>query len=114
MNPFLYLVIAGNSVSIPLLIGLGLAVGFLSGLFGVGGGFLMTPLLIMAGIPPTVAAATDSNQIVAASASGALAHYRMGNVDLKMGILLLLGGFAGGTGGFRSSRSFAKPATRTF
>jgi len=99
MNPFLYLVIAGNSVSIPLLIGLGLAVGFLSGLFGVGGGFLMTPLLIMAGIPPTVAAATDSNQIVAASASGALAHYRMGNVDLKMGILLLLGGFAGGTGG---------------
>lgn len=99
MNPHLYLAIAGGSVSIPLLVLLGFLVGLLSGLFGVGGGFLMTPLLIMIGIPPTVAAATDSNQIVAASSSGALAHYRLGNVDVKMGLILLAGGFLGGTGG---------------
>ena len=93
----LYLPIAGNSINILLLFGLGGAVGFLSGLFGVGGGFLMTPLLIMAGIPSTVAAASDSNQIVAASTSGTFAHYRMGNVDIKMGLLLLVGGIIGGT-----------------
>ena len=84
----LYLPIAGNSINVLLLFGLGGAVGFLSGLFGVGGGFLMTPLLIMAGIPSTVAAASDSNQIVAASTSGTFAHYRMGNVDIKMGLLV--------------------------
>ncbi|HVO82810.1 MAG TPA: sulfite exporter TauE/SafE family protein [Syntrophobacteria bacterium] len=93
----LYLPIAGNASNILLLLGLGGVVGFLSGLFGVGGGFLMTPLLIMAGIPPTVAAASDSNQIVAASTSGTYAHYRMGNVDFKMGIFLLVGGVVGGT-----------------
>ena len=97
MNPFIHLPIAGDSVSVLLLIGLGLGVGFLSGLFGVGGGFLLTPLLIMIGIPPTVAAASDSNQIVAASTSGTLAHWRRGNVDLKMGLYLLLGGVVGGT-----------------
>jgi uncharacterized membrane protein YfcA len=95
----LYLPIAGNASNILLLLGLGGVVGFLSGLFGVGGGFLMTPLLIMAGIPPTVAAASDSNQIVAASTSGTYAHYRMGNVDFKMGIFLLVGGVVGGTFG---------------
>jgi uncharacterized protein len=95
----LYLPIAGNGVNILLLLGLGGAVGFLSGLFGVGGGFLMTPLLIMAGIPSTVAAASDSNQIVAASTSGTYAHYRLGNVDFKMGLLLLVGGVVGGTMG---------------
>ena len=95
----LYLPIAGNSINVPLIFTLGGFVGLLSGIFGVGGGFLMTPLLIMLGIPPTVAAASDSNQIVAASTSGTLAHYRMGNVDFKMGILLLIGGVAGGTGG---------------
>jgi hypothetical protein len=95
----LYLPIAGNSINILLLFGLGGLVGFLSGLFGVGGGFLMTPLLIMAGIPSTVAAASDSNQIVAASTSGTFAHYRMGNVDIKMGLLLLVGGIIGGTFG---------------
>ncbi len=92
----LYLPIALTSVNIVLIVGLGLIVGLLSGLFGVGGGFLMTPLLIMVGIPPTVAAATDANQIVAASASGTIAHWRLGNVDFKMGILLLIGGFTGG------------------
>jgi uncharacterized membrane protein YfcA len=93
----LYLPIAGSTTNVLLLLGLGGVVGFLSGLFGVGGGFLMTPLLIMAGIPPTVAAASDSNQIVAASTSGTYAHYRMGNVDFKMGIFLLVGGVVGGT-----------------
>ena len=82
-----------------MLLGLGSGVGFLSGLTGVGGGFLMTPLLIMAGIPPTIAAASDSNQIVAAATSGTYAHYRMGNVDFKMGFILLAGGFLGGTAG---------------
>ncbi|MBW1732086.1 MAG: sulfite exporter TauE/SafE family protein [Deltaproteobacteria bacterium] len=93
----LYLPIAGSSVNIFLIFGMGGLVGLLSGIFGVGGGFLMTPLLIMVGIPPTVAAASDSNQIVGASTSGTLAHYRLGNVDFKMGILLLIGGVAGGT-----------------
>jgi uncharacterized membrane protein YfcA len=92
-----YLPIANMSVNIFLLVGLGGLVGFLSGLFGVGGGFLLTPLLIFIGIPPTVAAASDSNQIVAAASSGAYAHSRMGNVDFKMGIILLLGGITGGS-----------------
>ena len=93
----LYLPLAGNSINILLLFGLGGAVGFLSGLFGVGGGFLMTPLLIMVGIPSTVAAASDSNQIVAASTSASYAHYRLGNVDFKMGLFLIIGGVLGGT-----------------
>ncbi|MGO9622516.1 MAG: sulfite exporter TauE/SafE family protein [Desulfobaccales bacterium] len=97
MSFSLYLPLAGNSINILLLFGLGGAVGFLSGVFGVGGGFLMTPLLIMVGIPSTVAAASDSNQIVAASTSGAYAHYRIGNVDFKMGLFLLIGGVLGGT-----------------
>lgn len=93
----LYLPLAGNSINILLLFGLGGAVGFLSGVFGVGGGFLMTPLLIMVGIPSTVAAASDSNQIVAASTSASYAHYRLGNVDFKMGAFLIIGGLLGGT-----------------
>jgi len=95
----MYLPIAGNSVNIATIFGLGIFVGLLSGIFGVGGGFLMTPLLIMFGIPPTVAAASDSNQIVGASTSGTMAHWRLGNVDVKMGVLLLIGGIIGGTGG---------------
>lgn len=93
---FLYLPVALTSINILLPVGLGLLVGVLSGLFGVGGGFLMTPLLIMFGIPSTVAAATDSNQIVAASTSGTYAHWKIGNVDFKMGFYLLVGGFVGG------------------
>ncbi|TAN42206.1 MAG: sulfite exporter TauE/SafE family protein [Nitrospirae bacterium] len=93
---YLYLPVALTSINILIPVGLGLAVGLLSGLFGVGGGFLMTPLLIMFGIPATVAAATDSNQIVAASTSGTYAHWKVGNVDFKMGIYLLIGGFIGG------------------
>jgi len=96
-----YLPIAGHSLNIFLLLGLGAMVGFLSGLTGVGGGFLMTPLLIMTGIPPTIAAASDSNQIVASATSGTYAHYRLGNVDFKMGLILMTGGFIGGTIGVR-------------
>ncbi len=99
MNLSIYLPIAGNAVNVFLLLGLGGLVGFLSGLFGVGGGFLMTPLLIMIGVPATIAAASDSNQIVAASASGTYAHARAGSVDFRMGLLLLVGGVAGGTVG---------------
>jgi uncharacterized membrane protein YfcA len=93
---YLYLPVALTSINILIPVGLGLAVGLLSGLFGVGGGFLLTPLLIMFGIPSTVAAATDSNQIVAASTSGTYAHWKVGNVDFKMGLYLLVGGFIGG------------------
>lgn len=96
---YMYLPIALTSVNYLLVVGLGLLVGLLSGLFGVGGGFLMTPLLMMIGIPPTIAAATDANQIVAASASGTFAHWRLGNVDFKMGLYLLVGGFLGGAVG---------------
>lgn len=94
---YIYLPIANISVHVIVLLGLGLVVGLLSGLFGVGGGFLLTPLLMMVGIPPTVAAASDANQIVAASSSGTFAHWRLGNVDFKMGIILILGGIVGGT-----------------
>jgi len=96
---YMYLPIALTSANYFLVVGLGLVVGLLSGLFGVGGGFLMTPLLMMIGIPPTIAAATDANQIVAASASGTFAHWRLGNVDFKMGLYLLIGGFIGGAVG---------------
>jgi uncharacterized membrane protein YfcA len=103
-----YLPVANMSVNVFILVGLGGLVGFLSGLFGVGGGFLLTPLLIFIGIPPTVAAASDSNQIVAGASSGAFAHSRMGNVDFKMGLLLLVGGITGGTIGVQIIRSLAK------
>lgn len=95
----IYLPIAEISVNIFLILALGGGVGFLSGLFGVGGGFLMTPLLIFYGIPPAVAVATAANQIVASSVSAVLAHWRRGNVDLKMGVVLLIGGLSGSTVG---------------
>ena len=87
--------VAGISISLPWLVAAGTVVGLLSGMFGVGGGFLLTPILMMLGIPPTVAAASDSCQIVATSSSGMAAHFRLGNVDAKIGSLLLLGGWAG-------------------
>ncbi len=95
----IYLPIAELSVNVFILLGLGGGVGVLSGLFGVGGGFLMTPLLIFIGIPPAVAVATEANQIVASSVSGVLAHWKRGNVDIKMGSLLLIGGIVGSTVG---------------
>jgi len=95
----IYLPIAEMSVNIFVLLGLGGGVGVLSGVFGVGGGFLMTPLLIFMGIPSAVAVATEANQIVASSVSGVLAHWRRGNVDLKMGSVLLVGGVLGSSFG---------------
>ncbi len=91
----IYLPIAELSVNAIVILGMGGAVGFLSGMFGVGGGFLMTPLLIFAGIPPAVAVATEANQIVASSVSGALVHWRRRAVDVKMGVVLLTGGVLG-------------------
>ncbi len=110
----LYLPIAGNSISVPLIFAMGGFVGFLSGIFGVGGGFLMTPILIMLGIPPTVAAASDSGQIVGASTSGTLAHYRLGNVDIKMGALLLVGGVLGGTAGVQGIKILRRMGNADF
>lgn len=95
----IYLPIAEMSVNVFVILGLGGGVGFMSGLFGVGGGFLMTPLLIFLGVPPTVAVGTEANQIVASSVSGVLAHWRRGNVDVKMGVILTIGGFIGSTAG---------------
>ena len=101
MGPSLYSPIAENSINLFILLGLGSSVGFFAGLCGVGGGFLMTPLLTMIGIPPTIAAASDSNQIVASAASGTYAHFRLGGVDFKMGLFLFAGGMAGSTLGVR-------------
>jgi uncharacterized protein len=92
---YIYLPIAEVSVNAFILLGLGGLVGVLSGMFGVGGGFLMTPLLFFIGIPPAVAVATEANQIVAASFSGVLAHLKRKNVDFKMGGVLLIGGLIG-------------------
>jgi len=92
---YIYLPIAEVSVNAFILLGLGGLVGVLSGMFGVGGGFLMTPLLFFIGIPPAVAVATEANQIVASSFSGVLAHLKRKNVDFKMGGVLLIGGLIG-------------------
>ena len=95
----IYLPIAEISVNIVTLIGMGGLVGFMSGMFGVGGGFLMTPLLIFIGIPPAVAVATEANQIVASSVSGGLAYWRRRAVDVPMGLILMAGGIAGSYAG---------------
>lgn len=94
---YIYLPIAEISMNVFTIIGLGAMVGMLSGIFGVGGGFLMTPLLIFLGVPAPVAVGTEANQIVASSVSGVLAHFRRGNVDIKMGLVLLAGGLVGST-----------------
>ena len=90
-----YLPVAEMSANMLVFLAMGGAVGFLSGMFGVGGGFLMTPLLIFAGIPAAVAVGTEAAQILAASVSGALAHWRRRNIDIKMGTVLLAGGLVG-------------------
>ncbi|MFQ5534135.1 MAG: sulfite exporter TauE/SafE family protein [Sphingomonadales bacterium] len=95
----IYLPIAELSINVFIILGMGGMVGFLSGMFGVGGGFLMTPLLIFSGVPPVVAVATEANQIVGASVSGALAHWRRGAIDFKMGAVLLVGGALGSFAG---------------
>lgn len=107
----IYLPIAELSVNLFLLLGMGAVVGFLSGMFGVGGGFLMTPLLIFVGVPPAVAVGTEANQLVAASLSGVMAHWRRGNVDIRMGAVLVVGGVIGsglGTWAFRALREIGQ------
>jgi uncharacterized membrane protein YfcA len=91
----IYLPIAEMSVNVFVILAVGSGIGFLSGLFGAGGGFLLTPLLIFLGVPPAVAVGTGTNQIVASSVSGAMAQWRRGNVDLRMGLILILGGLVG-------------------
>jgi len=93
----IYLPIAEMNVNFLIIIFIGMLVGGLSGLFGVGGGFLMTPLLIFLGIPPAVAVGTEAPHVLASSISGSIAHWRRKNVDIKMGIILLLGGVVGST-----------------
>jgi uncharacterized protein len=95
----IYLPIAELSVNIFIILGMGAAVGFLSGMFGIGGGFLITPLLIFYNIPPAVAVATGANQVVASSVSGSLWHFKRGSLDLKLGTMLLIGGLIGATVG---------------
>ena len=93
----IYLPIAEMSVNVFVLLAMGAAVGFLSGMFGVGGGFLITPLLIFYNIPPPIAVATGANQVIASSFSGALAHFKRGTLDFKLGGVLLAGGVVGST-----------------
>ena len=95
----IYLPIAELSVNVFVLLAMGAAVGFLSGMFGVGGGFLITPLLIFYNIPPAIAVATGANQVIASSFSGALAHFKRGTLDFKLGTVLLGGGIIGSTVG---------------
>lgn len=95
----IYLPIAEISMNLFFLVGIGGAVGFLSGLFGVGGGFLLTPLLIFSGVPAPVAVASVTGQVVAASTSGALSYYRRGQIDLHMAIYLVLSSVLGAIGG---------------
>lgn len=93
----LYLPIAEIALPLPVLLGLGVAVGVLSGMFGIGGGFITTPMLIFLGVPPAVAVGTGTSQVVASSVSGALGHWSRGNVDVKMGVYLIFGGLLGVT-----------------
>jgi len=95
----IYLPIAGQSINVFVLLGLGGMAGLLAGMFGVGGGFLATPMLIFVGIPPTVAVASQANQVIANSVSSLQVQWRRGNVDLRMGLVLLLGGVVGSSAG---------------
>src|SRR5437762_1035822 len=97
----IYLPVAEMSLNVVLLSGIGLAIGFLSGMFGVGGGFIMTPLLIFLGVPSAVAVGTGASQIVAASVSSAVGHWRRGNIDMQMGYFLIGGGVFGAITGVR-------------
>jgi len=95
----IYLPVAEIPINILLILALGLATGVLAGMFGIGGGFLATPFLMFIGIPPAIAVATSTNQIIASSVSGLFGHLRRGNVDIKMGIILVIGGLIGSTFG---------------
>jgi uncharacterized membrane protein YfcA len=104
----IYLPIAEMPVNVLVIFGMGMTVGFLSGMFGVGGGFLMTPLLIFLGIPPAVAVGTQSTQVVASSVTGAIAHSKRGSIDFKMGGIALAGGIAGSVSGIFIFRLLVK------
>lgn len=91
----LYLPIAEMSLNGLLLLAMGLSVGVLSGMFGIGGGFILTPMLILMGVPPAVAVGTGASQVVASSVSGTIGHWQRGNIDVRMGLLLLAGGCLG-------------------
>ena len=106
----IYLPIAGQSVNALFMVALGFLVGVLSGMFGVGGGFLTTPLLIFYGIPPPVAVASAATQITGASVSGAMVHMRRGGVDLKMGAVMIVGGLFGSPPGPWCSDCSSRPA----
>ena len=95
----IYLPMAEMSLNLFLLLGMGLAVGILSGMFGIGGGFILTPMLIFLGVPPALAVGTGASHVVASSVSGALGHWRRDNVDLKMGAFLIGGGLIGALAG---------------
>ena len=95
----IYLPIAEMSVNMLVLLAMGAAVGFLSGMFGVGGGFLITPLLIFYNIPPAIAVATGANQVIASSFSGSLSHFKRGTIDFNLGTVLLAGGVVGSSAG---------------
>src|ERR1700742_2083207 len=103
-----YLPVAEMSANIFIFVAMGGAVGFLSGLFGVGGGFLMTPLLIFTGVPSAVAVGTEAAQIVASSVSGALAQWRRRNIDFKMGTILLAGGIVGSVFGVEAVKALRR------
>lgn len=104
----LYLPIAGLSVNVLVIVGLGGLVGFLSGMFGVGGGFLTTPLLIFYGIPPTVAVASAATQVTGSSVSGALTYWQRRGIDFRMGWILVVGGVAGSIAGSFAFRILQK------
>jgi uncharacterized protein len=104
----IYLPIAEMSANLFLFVGMGASVGFLSGMFGVGGGFLMTPLLIFVGVPSAVAVGTEAAQIVASSVSGALAQWRRRNIDFKMGTILLAGGIVGSVFGVEAVKALRR------
>jgi uncharacterized membrane protein YfcA len=97
----IYLPVAELSLNVFLLLAIGLAIGFLSGMFGIGGGFIMTPFLIFLGVPPGVAVGTGASQVVAASVSSAVGHWQRGNVDLQMGYFLIGGGVVGAIAGVK-------------
>src|SRR5262245_17241765 len=95
----IYLPVAELSLNVLLLVGIGLAIGFLSGMFGIGGGWLMTPLLIFLGVPAYVAVGTGASQVVASSVSSAYGHWRRNNIDVQMAVILTVGGFLGAAAG---------------
>ena len=110
----LYLPIAEMSVSVAIFLAMGAAIGFITGLFGVGGGFLMTPLLIFLGVPPAIAVGTSAPPIIAASVSGAVGQWRRKNVDFKMGGVLLCGGMLGSVVGVQLVRALRRSGTFDF